>query len=91
MQRLGFHKITWAKLISAGMCVIALAAYLTISPGLTKVQAGLCGDDCLKDGQATSFGGCSGGQRCGCNGGYSGWNDDDTCPKCTGDAHCIEE
>lgn len=81
MQRLGFYKITWAKLISAGMCVIAISVYLTVSPGLTKVQAqALCLEDCVKDGKATSFNGCSGGQRCGCCGPYACWNDDPDCP-----------
>jgi hypothetical protein len=78
-----FHKVTWSRLISASMCLIALVVYWTVSPGLAKVQALVCGS-CEYEGKSYSQGSCRSGQKCKCcaDGGveYACWDDDESCP-----------
>lgn len=93
MQRLGFHKITWAKLISAGMCMIALSVFLTVSPRPAKAQPGGGCGPCVDGVGSYSQGKCHDGQRCACGGTVAApeayWVDDDTCPCPPGRYGCI--
>lgn len=74
-----FYKVTWSKLVSAGMCLLALAVYWTVTPSLTKVQAFACGP-CFWGGEQFSQGACKAGQKCVCVNDSPFWEANSDCP-----------
>jgi len=87
MQRLGFHNITWTKLVSASMCVIALSVFLSVSSGPAKAQAGGGCGPCSYGTGTYSQGAClPNGQMCKCGGTAANpepyFQTDESCPQC---------
>jgi len=85
-------RMTFARALATGACLVALVAYIALAPPRSRADddfclegSGGCGAcECVKNGQTTTEGGCVGGQTCQCIHGTPA----NTCTSCVWNSGC---